>query len=96
MAQLTKSLPIIKERNCNASLVLDTRTNRKNANEYPLAIRFTVDRKIFYHSVGSSYSEKRFSDICNAFKSNSENYRIQREWKDTYIPKFKMSCTEIG
>lgn len=89
MAQLTKSLPIIKERNCNASLVLDTRTNRKNANEYPLAIRFTVDRKIFYHSVGSSYSEKRFSDICNASKSNSENYRIQREWKDAYIPKFK-------
>ena len=89
MAQLTKSLPIIKERNCNASLVLDTRTNRKNASEYPLAIRFTVDRKIFYHSVGSSYSEKRFSDICNASKSNSENYRIQKEWKDTYIPKFK-------
>lgn len=89
MAQLTKSLPIIKERNCNASLVLDTRTNRKNVNEYPLAIRFTVDRKIFYHSVGGSYSEKRFSDICNAFKSNSENYRIQREWKDAYIPKFK-------
>ena len=89
MAQLTKSLPIIKERNCNASLVLDTRTNRKSANEYPLAIRFTVDRKIFYHSVGSSYSEKRFSDICNASKSNSENYRIQKEWKDTYIPKFK-------
>lgn len=89
MAQLTKSLPIIKERNCNASLVLDTRTNRKNASEYPLAIRFTVDRKIFYHSVGGSYSEKRFSDICNAFKSNSENYRIQKEWKDTYIPKFK-------
>ena len=89
MAQLTKSLPIIKERNCNASLVLDTRTNRKNANEYPLAIRFTVDRKIFYHSVGSSYSEKRFSDICNASKSNSENYRIQKEWKDTYIPRFK-------
>ena len=89
MAQLTKSLPIIKERNCNASLVLDTRTNRKNVNEYPLAIRFTVDRKIFYHSVGGSYSEKRFSDICNASKSNSENYRIQKEWKDTYIPKFK-------
>ena len=87
--KLTKSLPIIKERNCNASLVLDTRTNRKNVNEYPLAIRFTVDRKIFYHSVGGSYSEKRFSDICNASKSNSENYRIQKEWKDTYIPRFK-------
>ena len=55
--KLTKSLPIIKERNCNASLVLDTRTNRKNVSEYPLAIRFTVDRKFFYHQVGGSYSE---------------------------------------
>ena len=89
MAKLTKSLSIFKERTCSVSMVLDTRTNRKNVNEYPLAIRFTVDRKIFYHSVGSSYSEKRFSDICNASKSNSENYRIQKEWKDTYIPRFK-------
>ena len=55
--KLTKSLPVIKERNCNASLVLDTRTNRKNVSEYPLAIRFTVDRKFFYHQVGGSYSE---------------------------------------
>ena len=27
MLKLTKSLPVIKERNCSASLVLDTRTN---------------------------------------------------------------------
>ena len=72
MLKLTKSLPVIKERNCSASLVLDTRTNRKNASEYPLAIRFTVDRKFFYHPVGGSYSEKRFSDICNATKSSSD------------------------
>ena len=46
MLKLTKSLPVIKERNCSASLVLDTRTNRKNASEYPLTIRFTVDHKL--------------------------------------------------
>ena len=89
MAKLTKSLSIFKERTCSVSMVLDTRTNKKNVTEYPLSIRFTIDRKFFYYPVGSSYSEKRFSDICNASKSNSENYRIQREWKDTYIPKFK-------
>lgn len=89
MAKLTKSLSIFKERTCSVSMVLDTRTNKKNVTEYPLSIRFTIDRKFFYYPVGGSYSEKRFSDICNAFKSNSENYRIQREWKDTYIPKFK-------
>lgn len=89
MAKLTKSLSIFKERTCSVSMVLDTRTNKKNVTEYPLSIRFTIDRKFFYYPVGGSYSEKRFSDICNASKSNSENYRIQKEWKDTYIPKFK-------
>ena len=89
MAKLTKSLSILKERTCSVSMVLDTRTNKKNVTEYPLSIRFTIDRKFFYYPVGGSYSEKRFSDICNASKSNSENYRIQKEWKDIYIPKFK-------
>ena len=89
MAKLTKSLSIFKERTCSVSMVLDTRTNKKNVTEYPLSIRFTIDRKFFYYPVGGSFSEKRFSDICNASKSNSENYRIQKGWKDTYIPKFK-------
>ena len=69
--KLTKSLPVIKERNCNASLVLDRRTQRRNVKEFPLAMRFTIDRKFFYHVVGSSYTEKQFSDICNATKSSS-------------------------
>ena len=64
--KLTKSLPVIKERNCSASLVLDCRTQRKNATEFPLAMRFTIDRKFFYYVVGSTYTEKQFSDICNA------------------------------
>ena len=34
MLKLTKSLPVIKERNCSAYLVLNTRTNRKNASEF--------------------------------------------------------------
>ena len=89
MTKLTKSLSIFKERTCSVSMVLDTRTNKKNVTEYPLSIRFTINRKFFYYPVGGSYSEKRFSDICNASKSNSENYRIQKDWKDTYVPKFK-------
>ncbi len=83
--KLTKSLPIIKERNCNASLVLDTRTNRKNVSEYPLAIRFTVDRKFFYHQVGVSYSEKHFSGICTATKSSLENYKEQKMWREENV-----------
>lgn len=82
-------MSIVKERTCTASMVLDTRTNRKNVNEFPLAIRFTIDRKLFYLQVGGSYTEKKFSEICNAAKSASENYRIQKEWKKTYASKYK-------
>ena len=89
MATLTKSFPVIKERNCTASLVLDRRTQRHNATEFPLSLRFTIDRKFFYHPVGGSYSEKKFSDICNATKSSSEKYKEQRMWRETIVPKYK-------
>ena len=48
MVQLTKSMPIVKERTCTASMVLDMRTNRKNVSEFPLAVCFTIGRKLFY------------------------------------------------
>ena len=89
MEKLTKSLPLFKERNCSVSIVLDSRTRRKNAYEFPLSLRFTIDRKFFYLTVGSSFSEKKFSDICNATKCKSENYKLQKEWKDTLVPKYK-------
>lgn len=96
MQKLTKSLPIIKERNCTASFVLDTRTHRRNVTEYPLAIRFTVDRKFFYHQVGGTYTEKRFSDICNATRSGSENYKEQKMWRDTYVEKYHHLIVDLN
>ena len=89
MEKLTKSLPLFKERNCSVSIVLDSRTRRKNAYEFPLSLRFTIDRKFFYFTVGSSFTEKKFSDVCNATKCKSENYKLQKEWKDTIAPKYK-------
>lgn len=68
MVKLTKSMPIVKERTCTASMVLDTRTNRKNVSEFPLAVRFTIDRKLFYYQVGSSYTEKKFFRYLQCFK----------------------------
>ena len=81
MEKLTKSLSLFKERNCSVSVVLDSRTRRKNACEFPLSLRFTINRKCFYLTVGSSFTEKKFSDICNATKCKSENYKLQKEWK---------------
>ena len=89
MEKLTKSLSLFKERNCSVSIVLDSRTRRKDACEFPLSLRFTIDRKFFYLTVGSSFTERKFSDICNATKCKSENYKLQKEWKDSFAPKYK-------
>ena len=78
MEKLTKSLPLFKERNCSVSIVLDSRTRRKNACEFPLSLRFTIDRKFFYFTVGSSFTEKKFSDICNATKCRYHCPQVQR------------------
>lgn len=94
--KLTKSLAVIKERNCTVSFVLDSRTRRRNAVEFPLALRFTVDRKFFYLTVGSSYTEKQFSEICNATKSASDNYREQKMWRETYLPKYKVMLEKLN
>ena len=89
MEKLTKSLSLFKERGCTVSLALDIRTNRRKSSEYPLSVRFTLERRAFYYPVGWSYTAKEFSDICSAVKCRSENYKLQKEWKDTFIPKYK-------
>ncbi len=88
MEKLTKSLLLFKERNCTVAMVLNIRTNRKKITELPLAIRFTVNRKSYYHAASGVYSEKRFSDICNATKCTSENYKLKKSWMETYGNKY--------
>lgn len=77
MEKLTKSLPLFKERNCSVSIVLDSRTRRKNAYEFPLSLRFTIDRKFFYFTVGSSFTEKssRTSAMRRNVKARTTNFR---------------------
>ena len=56
MEKLTKSMSLFKERNCSVSIVLDSRTLRKNAYEFPLSLRFTIDPKFFYLTAKSTQS----------------------------------------
>ena len=79
MEKLTKSMSLFKERNCSVSIVLDSRTRRKNAYEFPLSLRFTIDRKFFYLTVGSSFTEKKFSD-------RSEERRVGKECRSRWSP----------
>ena len=42
---------------CAISLVLDKRHVR-NGGKYPIALRFTIDRKRLYYPLGDKYTEK--------------------------------------
>ncbi len=59
--KLTESLSLFKERNCSVSIVLDSRTRSKNACEFPLSLRFTIDRKFFYLLLSEVLSLKESS-----------------------------------
>lgn len=85
---LSTSLHGFTERKCTVSIVLDTRTNRKDVNFYPLCIRFTMNRKSFYYPIGGSYSKKEFSEICDAQKSKSSRYEIKMDCLNN-IKKYK-------
>lgn len=50
---------------CAISLVLDKRHVR-NGGKYPIALRFTIDRKRLYYPLGDKYTEKEFDAICRA------------------------------
>lgn len=53
---------------CNYALVLDKRHKKEGKDTYPLAMRFTIDRKHFYYNVEGEYTEEQFSLICSLSK----------------------------
>lgn len=94
-AKLTTSFGNFVERNCSVALVLDKRSNRKNVDSYPLTVRFTIDRRSFYHRVGGSYTEKEFSDICTVAKSKSPKYEEKKLWLG-HLQKYQELLTIIN
>ena len=93
---MDRSFRLFKERNCTVAVALDTRSQGKSGKEFPVALRFTVDRKAFYLAVGGSYSEKQFSDICRAKRCTSQNFRIQSELRGMYEEKYRKLLTELN
>lgn len=84
MTRLSSPILTSKERNCTFSVTLDKRSTRKGIKEYPLSLRFILNKQVYYYHIGSSYSEKNFIDIISARKSKSENYDIQKKWKEQF------------
>lgn len=89
MEKLTKSMSLFKERNCSVSIVLDSRTRRKNAYEFPLSLRFTVDRNFFYFTVGSSFTERKFSDIVMQLNVRARTTDFKKSGKIHLFPNTK-------
>ena len=89
MATLATSFMTGRERNCTYSIVLDKRSNRTRTNEFPLSVRFTIDKKSIYLPIGGSYTPQYFSDVTNAKKSRSAKYTDQQQWA-VIIEKYKM------
>ncbi len=59
---------------CTFSLILDKRHTKKGKETYPVAMRYTVNRKSWYNYVEGEYTEEDFTKICNL---NSKSVRSE-------------------
>lgn len=89
MEKLTKSLSLFKEQNCSVSVVLDSRTRRRNACEFPLSLRFTIDRKCFYLTVGSSFTEKKSQTFVMQLNARVRTTKFKKSGKIPLFPNTK-------
>lgn len=82
---------------CNYALVLDKRHKKEGKDTYPLAMRFTIDRKHFYYNVEGEYTEEQFSLICSLSKKavRSDLYE-KKEIFDSIFEKYKAMVEHIG
>ena len=52
--------------NCTYALILDKRHPKKDRNTFPVAMRYTIDRKTWYNYVAGEFTEEDFaSDSIN-------------------------------
>ena len=76
---------------CAISLVLDKRHVR-NGGKYPIALRFTIDRKRLYYPLGDKYTEKEFDAICRA-KNTGRRSNIKSEKETNFECKMLLEQT---
>lgn len=95
MSTLATSFMTGRERNCTYSIVLDKRSNRTRTDEYPLSVRFTIDKKSMYIPIGGCYTPQYFSDVANAKKSRSPKYTEQQNWI-VVIDKYRTILTGLN
>ena len=50
--------------NCTYALILDKRHPKKDRKTFPVAIRYTIDRKSWYNFVAGVFTKEDFARIC--------------------------------
>lgn len=67
---------------CTYALILDKRHPKKDRNTFPVAMRYTIDRKSWYNYVAGEFAEEDFAKVCNlsAKAVRSELYKKKLEF----------------
>lgn len=82
---------------CTFSLILDKRHPKKDKNTLPVAMRYTINRKSWYHYVEGEYTIEEFSKICNLNTKSvrSELYSKKLQF-DSVFNKYKELIEHLG
>lgn len=82
---------------CTFSLILDKRHPKANKDTFPVAMRYTIDRKSWYHYVEGEYTEREFSRICtlNTRSVRSDIYDKKVEFDKLY-DKYADIISKLG
>lgn len=83
--------------NCTFSLVLDKRHPKAEKNTYPVAMRYTIDRRSWYQYVEGEYTEDEFSRICtlNSKSVRSDLYEKKMAF-DNVFNKYANIVSKLG
>jgi hypothetical protein len=67
---------------CTYALILDKRHPKKDRETFPVAMRYTIDRKSWYSFVAGEFTEEDFAKVCtlSAKAVRSELYEKKMEF----------------
>lgn len=77
---------------CTYALILDKRHPKKDKNTFPVAMRYTIDRKSWYSYVAGEFTEEDFDRICtlSAKAVRSELYDKKVEFDQLFEEQIAM------
>ena len=78
--------------NCTYALILDKRHPKKDRETFPVAMRYTIDRKSWYNYVAGEFTEEDFAKVCtlSAKAVRSELYDKKIEFDTIFEAQSEM------